>query len=136
MVDSRVLLAMAAPTIGYMDPALFEALDDIQELLRYAFQTKNEFVIALTGTGSAGMEAAVVNFIEPGAKVAIFANGFFTERMTDMCRRQQAEVVRFEKPWGEVYSDQEARAFIERERPQVVGFVHNETSTGAIQAPG
>jgi alanine-glyoxylate transaminase/serine-glyoxylate transaminase/serine-pyruvate transaminase len=135
MVDPRVYLAMAAPTVGYLDPALFEVMDDIQQLLRYTFQTTNEFTLAITGTGSAGMEAAVMNFLEPGAKIAIFANGFFAERMTEMCRRQQAEIVRLEKPWGGTFGDDEARAFIERERPRVVGFVHNETSTGALQHP-
>jgi alanine-glyoxylate transaminase/serine-glyoxylate transaminase/serine-pyruvate transaminase len=135
MVDPRVYLAMAAPTVGYMDAALFAVMDDIQELLRYSFQTANEFTLAITGTGSAGMETAVMNFVEPGTKMAIFANGFFSERMTDMCRRQQADIVRLEKPWGQTYSDDEAREFIERERPQIVGFVHNETSTGALQDP-
>jgi alanine-glyoxylate transaminase / serine-glyoxylate transaminase / serine-pyruvate transaminase len=135
MVDPRVYLAMSAPTIGYMDPALFGVMADIQELLRYTYQTVNDFTLAITGTGSAGMEAAVVNFVEPGTKVALFANGYFAERMTEMCRRQEAEIVRLEKPWGETYSDDEARVFIECERPQVVGFVHNETSTGALQSP-
>jgi alanine-glyoxylate transaminase/serine-glyoxylate transaminase/serine-pyruvate transaminase len=135
MVDPRVYLAMAAPTVGYLDPALFEVMDDIQELLRYTFQTVNEFTLAITGTGSAGMESAVMNFVAPGTKIAIFVNGFFGERMAEMCRRQQAEIVRLEKPWGETFSDDEAREFIERERPQVVGFVHNETSTGALQHP-
>lgn len=135
MVDPRVHLAMAAPLVGYLDPALFQVMDDIQELLRYTFQTANEFTLAITGTGSAGMEAAVMNFVEPGTKIAIFANGYFSERMTEMCRRQQAEIVRLEKPWGETYSDDEIHVFVERERPQVVGFVHNETSTGALQNP-
>jgi alanine-glyoxylate transaminase/serine-glyoxylate transaminase/serine-pyruvate transaminase len=135
MVDPRVYLAMSAPTVGYMDPALFAVMEDIKELLRYTYQTTNEVTLAVTGTGSAGMEAAVVNFVEPGAKVAIFANGYFSDRMTEMCRRQQAEVVRLEKPWGENYSDDDVNVFIERERPHVVGFVHNETSTGALQNP-
>ena len=135
MVDPRVYLAMAAPTVGYMDPALFAVMADIQQLLRYTYQTANEFTLAITGTGSAGMEAAVVNFVEPGTKVALFANGYFSERMSEMCRRQEAEIVRLEKPWGQTYSDDEVRVFIERERPQVVGFVHNETSTGALQDP-
>lgn len=133
MVDPRVYLAMAAPAVGYLDPAAFEVLDDIRELLKYAFQTENEFTLAVSGTGSAGMEAAVANFVEPGTKIAVFANGFFSERLTEMCRRQQAEIVRLEKPWGEVFSDAEAAEFIERERPQVVAFIQAETSTGAFQ---
>ena len=68
MVDPRVNLAMASQAVGYMDPACFEVLDDIMELLRYAFQTDNEFTLVVSGTGSAGMESAVVNFVEPGRK--------------------------------------------------------------------
>ncbi len=135
MVDPQVYLAMASPTIGYMDPAMFAALEDVQELLRYAFGTQNEFTITISGTGSAAMEAAVLNFVEPGTKVAIFANGFFSERLTEMCRRQQAEIVRLEKPWGEIFSETEAREFIAKHAPQIVAFVHAETSTGALQPP-
>ena len=79
------------------------------------------------------MEAAVSNFVEAGTKVAIFANGFFSDRFTEMCRRQGAKIARLEKPWGDVYSDDEIREFIGRERPAVVMFVHAETSTGALQ---
>ena len=134
MVDPRVTLAMASPTVGYMDPACFEVLDDVIDLLRYAFQTANEFTLAVSGTGSAGMEAAVANFVEPGTKVAVLANGFFSERLTEMCRRRQARITRLEKPWGEVFDTQEAAEFIRRERPQVVTFVQAETSTGALQS--
>ena len=105
-------------------------------MLRYVFGTSNEFTIAVPGTGSAGMEASVVNFIEEGTKVAVFANGYFSDRFTEMCRRQGADVARLEKPWGEVFTDQEARDFIGRERPRVVMLVHAETSTGALQPAG
>lgn len=74
-------------------------------MLRYVFGTSNEFTIAVPGTGSAGMEASVVNFIEEGTKVAVFANGYFSDRFTEMCRRQAADVARLEKPWGEVFTD-------------------------------
>ena len=133
MVDPRVNLAMASQAVGYMDPACFEVLDDIMELLRYAFQTDNEFTLVVSGTGSAGMESAVVNFVEPGTKVAVLANGFFSERLTEMCTRQQAEIVRLEKPWGEVFDADEAAEFIRREQPQIVTHVQAETSTGAFQ---
>ena len=135
MVDPAVLLAMAAPTIGHMDPTMFELLDDLQDLLRYVFGTKNDFTLAISGTGSAGMEAAVVNFIQPGTKVGVLANGYFSDRLTEMCKRQRAEIVRLEKPWGEVFSDDETADFIAKEKPQVVTFVHAETSTGALQNP-
>ena len=133
MVDPRVNLAMASQAVGYMDPACFEVLDDIIDLLRYTFQTDNEFTLAVSGTGSAGMEAAVVNFVEPGTKVAVLANGFFSDRLTEMCSRQQAEIVRIEKPWGEVFDADEAAEFIHREQPQIVTHVQAETSTGAFQ---
>ena len=81
------------------------------------------------------MEAAVVNFVERGTKIAVFNNGYFSDRLIDMAERQGADVVKLIKPWGEVYGDDEARAFIEREKPQVVAFVHAETSTGALQSP-
>ncbi len=132
-VDPRVYLAMGAQTIGIRDPAFLDVLTDISELLRYVYGTTNDFTIAISGTGTAGMEASVVNFVEPGTKVAIFANGFFSERLTEMCRRRQANIVRLEKPWGEVFSDDEAIEFVAREKPRVVGFVHAETSTGALQ---
>lgn len=135
MVDPRVYQAMASPLVGHTDPAFFSVLKDTSDLLRYVFGTANEFTIAVPGTGSAGMEAAVVNFVEPGTKVAIFANGFFSDRYTEMCRRQQARIARLEKPWGEVFSDDEAEAFISSEQPEVVMFVHAETSTGALQPP-
>ncbi len=136
MVDPRVYQAMASPLIGHTDPAFFQVLSETSDLLREVFGTANEFTIAISGTGSAGMEAAVVNFVEPDTKVAIFANGYFSDRFTEMCRRQGARVARREKPWGEVVANQEAEAFIDRERPDVVMFVHAETSTGALQSPG
>ena len=133
MVDPRVYQAMASPLIGHTDPQFFGVLQDTADLLRYVFGTNNEFTIAVPGTGSAGMEASVVNFVEEGTKVAVFANGYFPDRFTEMCRRQRADVVRFEKPWGEVFADDEAAEFIGRVRPGVVMFVHAETSTGALQ---
>ncbi len=77
--------------------------------------------MALSGTGSSGMEAAVANFAEPGQKFALLANGFFADRIGEMARRQGAAVVRLEKPWGEPFDPQEVREFIRRERPPVVG---------------
>jgi alanine-glyoxylate transaminase/serine-glyoxylate transaminase/serine-pyruvate transaminase len=135
MVDPQVYLAMASPIIGHTDPAFFGVLTDVAAMMRRTMGTQNEFTIAISGTGTSGMEAAVVNFVEKGTKVAVFANGYFSDRLTDMCQRQGADIARLEKPWGEVYSDDEARAFIEREKPEVVAFIHAETSTGALQAP-
>ena len=135
MVAPRVYGAMGKPIVGYLDPYCFQVIEEIQAGLRKVFGTGNEFTIPVSGTGSAGMEAAVTNFAEPGQTFAIFVNGFFSERISEMARRQGARLVRFEKPWGEIFGDAEAREFIQRENPNVVAYVQAETSTGAFQ-PG
>ena len=136
MVDPRVYKALAKHVVGCMDPFFFEAMDQIRVMLREVFGTRNEMTIAVSGTGSAGMETAIANFVEPGSKFAVFANGFFADRLAEMGRRQGASVARLEKRWGEVFAREEAQEFVRRERPDVVAFVHAETSTGALQDPG
>lgn len=126
---------MAQPVVGMRDPYFFECMADLQRGIRAVFGTNNERTYALPGTGSSGMEAAIANFVAPGIKIAVFANGYFADRQCEIARRHGAELVRFEKEWGGVFSAQEAAALIERERPQVVAFVHAETSTGALQNP-
>ena len=135
MVEPRVYQAMAQPVVGHLDPYFFEVLGEVRRLLRVAFGTANEFTVAISGTGSAGMETAVGNFVEPESKLAVFANGYFCDRLTEMGKRQGAQVVRLEKPWGETFTYDEAAEFLHRERPHTVAFVHAETSTGALQAP-
>jgi alanine-glyoxylate transaminase/serine-glyoxylate transaminase/serine-pyruvate transaminase len=130
MVAPRVYEAMAQPVVGHMDPFFFEVADQVRALLGSVFSTRNEFNLAISGTGSSGMEAAVANFAETGSKFALLTNGFFADRIGEMARRQGAEVVRLAKPWGEPFDPQEARDFIRRERPRVVAFVQAETSTG------
>src|SRR5580658_4523798 len=132
-VHPRVYQAMAQPIVGHLDPYFFEVSSDIQRLLRTVFGTKNQETFVISATGSGGMETAISNFVQPGMKVVVFANGYFCDRQTEMARRQGAEVVRFEKPWGEVFTDDEAADFIKREKPQVVTYVQAETSSGAFQ---
>lgn len=134
-VSERVYEAMAKPIVGHLDPYFFDLNNEIRDLLKACYGTSNPFTLAISATGSGGMETAIANFVEPGAKVVVFANGFFCDRQTEMARRQGGNVVRFEKPWGETFGDEEAREFIRREKPQVITFVHAETSTGALQ-PG
>jgi alanine-glyoxylate transaminase/serine-glyoxylate transaminase/serine-pyruvate transaminase len=134
MVDPRVYQALSKPIVGHLDPYFIQVMQDVQALLKTAFGTQNGATLVISGTGSAGMEASVANFVEPGAKFAIFANGYFSDRLTEMAKRQGANVVRLEKAWGEAFSDAEAAEFIYREKPAVVGFVHAETSTGALQS--
>ncbi|MCC6293475.1 MAG: alanine--glyoxylate aminotransferase family protein [Bryobacterales bacterium] len=135
MVEPRVYAAMAQPIVGHLDPYFFQISEEIRGLLATAFGTSNQFTMAISGTGSAGMEACVSNFVEDGSKMAVLANGFFCDRLSELGRRQGASVVRLEKPWGEVFDAGEARDFIKREKPGVVAYVMAETSTGAVQ-PG
>ena len=134
MVHPRVYEALSKPIVGHLDPYFIQVMADVQQLLKTAFGTNDGVTLVISGTGSAGMEAAVANFVEPGTKVAVFANGYFSDRLTEMAKRHDADIVRLEKPWGETYTENEAREFIHREKPKVVTYVHAETSTGALQS--
>jgi alanine-glyoxylate transaminase / serine-glyoxylate transaminase / serine-pyruvate transaminase len=134
-VEPRVYQALSKPIVGHLDPYFIQVMQEVQELVKTVYGAEQASTLVISGTGSAGMEAAISNFVETGAKVAIFANGYFSDRLTEMAKRNGANVVRFEKSWGETFSDDEAKDFIHREKPAVVGFVHAETSTGALQ-PG
>src|SRR5689334_18059828 len=97
MVHPRVYEAMSKPVVGHLDPYFIQIMGEVQQLLRMVFGTRDGITIVISGTGSAGMEAAVANFVEPGAKFAVFANGYFSDRLTEMGKRQGANVVRLEK---------------------------------------
>ena len=133
-VDPRVYEALARPVVGHLDPYLFEVFAEVQVALRRVFGTANACTLAVSGTGTSGMEAAVAALVEPGTKVAVFVNGFFCNRIAEMAARQGAEVARLQRPWGEAFEDEESRQFILRERPRVVAYVHGETSTGVLQS--
>jgi alanine-glyoxylate transaminase/serine-glyoxylate transaminase/serine-pyruvate transaminase len=134
MVHPRVYEALSKLIVGHLDPYFIQVMADVQQLLKTAYGTTDGATLVISGTGSAGMEAAVANFVEPGVKLAVFANGYFSDRLTEMAKRNGANVVRFEKLWGETFTDAEARDFIGREKPKVVAYVHAETSTGALQS--
>ncbi len=134
MVHPRVYEALSKPIVGHLDPYFIQVMADVQQLVKMAYGTGDGATLVISGTGSAGMEAAVANFVEPETKFAIFANGYFSDRLTEMAKRHGANVVRFEKAWGETFTDDEAREFIGREKPKVVAYVHAETSTGALQS--
>jgi len=135
MVHPRVYAALSQPIVGHLDAYFFQVMEDIRQLLDPVFGTTRGATLVLSGTGSAGMEAAVVNFVEPGSKFAVLANGYFCDRISEMGKREGAQVVRLEKAWGATFTDEEAVGFIRRERPQIVAYVQAETSTGAFQ-PG
>ena len=129
----RVLQAMAAPLVGHLDPIFLQIMDRIQALLCYTFQTQNALTIPISGTGSAAMEAALANMIEPGDPILICINGYFGLRMAEMARRYRAEVATIERPWGEVFDAEEVEAALKARPAQLVAIVHAETSTGALQ---
>lgn len=132
-VDPRVYEVMTQNVVGHLDPYFMEVAAGVERMLRTVFGTKNEWTFPISSTGSGGMQTAVANFVEPGMKVAIFAAGYFADRISEMAKRQGGNVVRLEKQWGEWFTDDEAREFIRRERPQVVAYVQAETSTGVFQ---
>ncbi len=133
MVHPRVTAAMTAPLLGHLDPDFLALMDGTQQLLRYAFRTDNRLSLPISGTGSAGMEAAVASLIEPGDPVLVCINGYFGGRIAEMARRHRGEVETIERPWGEVFGADEVRDALRRRPARVVAIVHAETSTGALQ---
>ncbi len=132
-VDPRVLEAMSRPTIGHLDPAFLEVLNEIGDLLRFVFQTENEMTFAVSGTGSAGMETCVVNLIEPDDSMLVCINGVFGQRMADVADRCGADVSTIEVDWGKVFEHDRIADALDSKPAKVVGIVHAETSTGACQ---
>lgn len=132
-IHPAVLQAMAKNTVGHLDPYYLKLMDDLQEMLRGLFRTENPMTMAISATGSAGMEATVVNLIEPGDTMVVCVNGVFGGRMADVAERAGATVIRVERPWGEVFTVDDLRPVLEQHRPKVVGIVMAETSTGASQ---
>src|SRR6185436_2497034 len=128
-VEDRVLEAMAAPVLGHLDPLFLQCMDDIQSMLRYVFETNNRVTIPISATGSAGMEASLVNVIEPGDEVVVCINGVFGERMRDIIERAGAKPVVVAAPWGEAIDVNEIEAALNSCHPRALALVHAETST-------
>ncbi len=134
MVHPRVLRAMSTPLLGHLDPAFLEIMNEVQAMLRAVLRTDNRFTIAVSGTGSAGMEAALVNLVEPGDAVVVVVAGVFGARMAEIVSRAGGRAVRLEVPWGEVCPPERIEEALRREgRVKAVALVHAETSTGAHQ---
>lgn len=129
----RVLRALSTPQVGHLDPAFIELMSEVQELLRYVWQTDNQATIPVSGTGSAAMEASLANTVETGDVVLVGVNGYFGLRLVDMAGRYGGDVRQIVKPWGEVFTLEELRAGLEEHRPAILALVHAETSTGARQ---
>jgi alanine-glyoxylate transaminase/serine-glyoxylate transaminase/serine-pyruvate transaminase len=124
----EVLEAMSRPVLGHLDPVFLALLDETCDRLRTVFRTGNRLTLPISGTGSAGMEAAFVNVVAPGDVVVIGVNGVFGERMCDVATRCGADVVRVEAPWGEPLDPR--RVLDAHPSPKVIAVVHAETSTG------
>ncbi|MFN8007908.1 MAG: alanine--glyoxylate aminotransferase family protein [Terriglobia bacterium] len=131
-VDPRVLAAMAAPLLGHLDPEFLALMDEIQGSLRAVFQTQNRLTIPISGTGSAGMETAFVNLVEPGESVVVCVNGVFGERMADIVGRCGGRLSRVDAPWGGSLDPGQIREALHKLHPAILAVVHAETSTGVL----
>ncbi|MEZ9516998.1 alanine--glyoxylate aminotransferase family protein [Vibrio splendidus] len=132
-ISPQVSQALSRPTIGHLDPLFIAMMDELKQLLKYAFQTENEFTIAVSAPGSAGMETCFVNLIEPGEKVIVCRNGVFGERMRENVVRCGGEAILVDDEWGKPVSVEKVeKALLENPDAVAVAFVHAETSTGAL----
>lgn len=133
-VHPRALQAMATSLVGHLDPAFLSVMNDVQARLRHLFATVNRFTIAVSGTGSAGMEAAVVNIVEPGDAVIVGVNGVFGTRLAAVVERCGGKAIRIEVPWGQIIEPNMIEERLRTSGPiKAVALVHAETSTGAWQ---
>jgi len=131
-VHPRILEALARPTIGHLDPEFVRMMDEVKELLQYAFQTKNALTMPVSAPGSAGMETCFVNLVEPGDKVVVCQNGVFGGRMKENVERCGGIPILVEDPWGEAIDASKVEdALKAHPDARIVAMVHAETSTGA-----
>ncbi len=131
-VNPRILEAMSRPTIGHLDPVFVAMMDEMKELLKYAFQTKNELTMPVSAPGSAGMETCFVNLVEPGDKVIVCQNGVFGGRMKENVERCGGTAVMVEDDWGKAVDPNKLEETLKSNPDaKIVAFVHAETSTGA-----
>lgn len=131
-VHPRILSAMARPTIGHLDPEFVRMMDEVKQLLKYAFQTENEMTMPVSAPGSAGMETCFANLVEPGDKVIVCINGVFGMRMKENVERTGGVAVLVEDDWGTAVTPAKVEAALQANPDaKIVAFVHAETSTGA-----
>ena len=131
--DPRVLRAMSQALVSHLDPVFIEVMNDVQAGLQAVFDTDSPLTIPISGTGTAGMETAMVNMIEPGDSVLVCTAGFFAERMEAIAQRAGGNVHKVEAPWGQSVDPEDLKKAIDKHLPKVVAFVHVETSTGVSQ---
>jgi len=130
-VNPRILEALARPTIGHLDPAFIQMMDETKQLLQQAFKTDNELTMPVSAPGSAGMETVFTNLLERGDKVIICQNGVFGGRMKENVERCGAEAIMVEDAWGSTIDiDKAEQALTDTPDAKAIAFVHAETSTG------
>ncbi|MBM7571122.1 pyridoxal-phosphate-dependent aminotransferase family protein [Aquibacillus albus] len=132
-VDPRVLRAMSTPIVGQFDPAFTHIMNEVMEMLRHLFETKNKWAFPIDGTSRSGIEALLCSVIEPGDKVLVPIFGRFGHLLTEICERYGAEVHTMECRWGEVFDQEDVIKEIKRIQPKITAIVHGETSTGCMQ---
>nr|MDO8082217.1 alanine--glyoxylate aminotransferase family protein [Candidatus Freyarchaeota archaeon] len=132
-VDPRVLKAMSMPLVGHLDPYFLEIMDEVMELLRYVFKTENRLTLPISGTGSAGMEACLVNLVGEGDEVVVGVNGFFGQRMSEIVKRCGGTPIEVKEPWGRALKAESVEKALANSNARVVAVVHAETSTGVLQ---
>ncbi|MEK5108889.1 alanine--glyoxylate aminotransferase family protein [Cytobacillus sp. FSL W7-1323] len=132
-VDPRVLRAMSTPILGQFDPAFTKLMNEVMEMIRQVFQTKNRWAFPIDGTSRAGNEALLASIIEPGDKVFVPIYGRFGHLLVEICERYGADVYSIQCPWGEVFDPDVVIAEMAKISPKVVAIVHGETSTGRMQ---
>jgi len=132
-IDPRVYRAMSTPLVGHMDPWFTEMIGEVQVLLRRAFQTENRVTFPISASGSGGIEAAVVNPLEPGDEAIVCVNGNFSERMAVIASRVPATTIhRVEAPWGRTVDPNDVRKAAKGRKIKFIGVCHGETSTGVV----
>lgn len=131
--NPRVLTVMTTPLLGHLDPQFLEIMGETQEMTRQVYRTRNRLTFPISATGTAGMETCLVNLVEPGDRVIIATMGYFGNRMVEIAERTRAEVKVLKQEWGKVFDLNVLREEIKQFRPKVLGIVHAETSTGALQ---
>lgn len=132
-VDPRVLQAMSTPILGQFDPAFTEIMNEVMDMLRIVFQTKNKWAFPIDGTSRAGTEALLCSVIEPGDRVLVPIFGRFGHLLVEICERCGADVYTMETAWGTVFEEKDIIEKINEVQPKVVAIVHGETSTGSMQ---
>ncbi len=135
-IHPRVFQAMIAPIVGHLDPDYLAVMNDIQELLRYVFQTENKMTISISGTGSAGMETCLCNLLEAGDRAVICIKGYFGGRMLDITKRCGAEPIVVEQEWGKPIDPEDVKGAAQGSGAKLIAIVHAETSTGVLQPLG